>query len=323
MKWIRTLLCVGMILFLAMTPSKLAARAQESFVDPRFVRDTDRYTGSILLYHIVRQKPYAGSLTLWLKKRAEAYEKKHKGTYIEIEGMDETTFFERLESGRTPDAYSFFSGTLYRDRLRKIDHLNMPYRDGLFQTEVCVPYCYTGYCRLLKTPDADGGKRYYMNDVLAARDAAGENEASEEKADVLTLDLRRAADLIRYKDGFSLASIEPIDRFTDAVCWMGIDRNTDEAKADAILDFIAFLLTPDSQQTLNALGLLSVRADVKNAPPDASLKRVFKTYETVETVDPFLWQSNYDALCADAKLSRTGDAEAHLRFTNRLRECKE
>ncbi len=321
MKILRIFLCISMIVFLVLSPKTLVGKAQESYVDARFARDSDRYTGSILLYHVVRHRPYSGSMTQWLKTKASAYEKKHKGTYIEIEGMDEAHFYERLESGRRPDAYSFFSGTLYRDRLKQIEDLHVSYRSGLFQTDRCIPYCYTGYCKLYKTPDGSGDRTYYANDVLAARTDAVSENASEDKADVLYLDLRRAGDLIRYKDGFTLGSIEPIDNFTDAVCWMGIDRDTDDAKTAVILDFIAFLTEPDAQQSLNALGLLSVRSDVKNTPPEPALKRVFRIYDTVQTVDPFAWNTNYDALSEDAALAAIGDADARDRFTNRLHEC--
>ena len=321
MKVLRVLLCIGMICFLAFAPQPLVRGAQESFVDARFVRDRDRYKGVIVLYHIVRHKPYAGSLTQWLKERAAEYEKKHKGIYIEIEGMDEKHFYERLENGRRPDAYSFFSGTLYKDRLSNIDDLMFPYRSGLFQTDRCVPYCYTGYCRLVKTADASEDKTYYANDLLAARDEDQKADASEEKADVLYLDMRRAGDLIRYRDGFTTSVIEPIDNFTDAVCWLGIDRETDTQKSAAILGFLSYLMEPESQQTLNALGLLSVRSDVRNHPPEAGLKKVFRVYDTVQTVDPFIWNASYNALKEDASLSREGDGEARERFNKRLREC--
>ena len=323
MKVLRTILCTGMILFLLFTPGSLVKGAQDPYLDARFVRRTDRYTGSILLYHIVRHRPYEGSLSQWLKARAAAYEKKHKGTYIEIEGMDEKTFYERMEQGRRPDAYSFFSGTLYPDRLAELPSPEIALRDGLFETDRCVPYCYTGYLKLVKTPENPGEKVYYADDVLAARLGAGQDDASESKADILYLNFRRAGDLIRYMDGFALSEPEPIDNFTDAVCWIGVDRETDGQKAEAIWDFIAFLLTEDAQQTLNALGLLSVRSDVKNVPPDATLKQIFRTYETVVTVDPFRWHAQYDALLSEAQAARTGDANAQERFRNRLRECTE
>lgn len=321
MKILRIVLCISMIAFLVLSPKTLVRKAQETFVDARFVRDGDRYRGSIVLYHVVRQKPYSGSMTQWLKAKADAYEKKHRGTFIEIEGMDERHFYERLDGGRMPDAYSFFSGTLFPDRLKKIDDLHVPYRAGLFQTDRCIPYCYTGYCRLYKSQNGTEGKTYFANEVLAARaDAAGE-QTTEDRAEVLYLDLRRAGDLIRYKDGFKLSTIEPIDNFTDAVCWMGIDRETDDAKTAVILDFIAYLTEPDTQRSLNALGLLSVREDVKNAPPEPALKHVFRNYDTVLTVDPFVWNSNWDALYEDAALAAKGDADARERFANRLREC--
>ena len=320
MKIIRTFLCVSLICFVVLTPKALYNGVQNTFVDARFVRQSNRYTGSIVLYHIVRHRPYAGSLTQWLKARAEAYEKKHKGTYIEIEGMDEQHFYERIENGRIPDAYSFFSGTLYADRLQTIGDLLFPYRSGLFQTDRCVPYCYSGYCKLVKTPD-NAQKTYYANDILAARANRKAETSTEDRADILYLDMRRAGDLIRYRDGFALASVEPIDCFTDAVCWFGIDRGTDAAKAEVLIDFLSFLMEPESQQSLNALGLFSVRADIKNTPPDPILKQVFRIYDSVSTVDPFEWNAMYDALKEDAALSCAGDDEAHERFTIRLREC--
>ncbi len=322
MKYIRMILCAAAVCFLLFTPQALVKGAQEQFVDTRFVRKTDGYRGSVVICHIVRHRPYAGSITQWLKSRAEAYEKKHKGTFIEIEGMDETHFYERLDRGRRPDAYSFFSGTLYPDRLAALTALDFPYREGVFRTERCIPYCFSGYCRLIRKPDGGHKTAYFADPVLAARCETDYVPASEEKADDLYLDLRRAGDLIRYKDGFALAEIEPVDSFTDAVCWMGIDRETDDEKANVILDFIAFLLEPESQQTLNPLGLLSVRADVKNVPPEAGLKQVFRAYESVSTVDPFLWNAQYDALTEDAALAAGGDAEAKERFRIRLNECR-
>ena len=320
MKVLRPILCFAMICFLLFTPARLITGAQESFVDARFVRKTPDFTGTVVIWHVVRAKPYSGSMTQWLKNRAEAYEKQHKGLFIKIEGMDEKTFYERLEHGRTADAYSFFSGSMIPDRLRDIPDLSIAYRDGLFQMDRAVPYCFSGYCRLVKKPDGTGSKAYYADDVLAARLGAGQNEAGEEKADVLFLDLRRAGDLIRYKDGFSLASIEPIDNFTDAVCWLGIDRETNDEKTEVLLGFISYLLSHDIQQSLNALGLFAAARNVRNVPPEAGLKSVCKGYETVRTVDPFRWQAEYDSLAHDAALARTGDAEAGKRFLNRLHE---
>ncbi len=320
MKIVRIILCTGMILFLLFTPGTLSQRAQDSFVDMRFVRKTEPYQGVISVYHVVRHRAYSGSLTLWLRECAAKYEKLHKGLYIEIEGMSEERFYERIEHGRTPDLYSFFSGSLYEDRLQQLAALDIPLLNGLFHTDRATPYCFSGYCRLIRTPNTEGGKTYYGNDLLAARNGAGTDDATEEKADILYLDLRRAGDLIRYKDGFALARIEPIDSFTDAVCWLGIDRDTDPEKANAVSGFMIFLLAPEQQQSLNALGLFSVRSDVRSTPPDAALKSVFQQYRQIVTVDPFLWRREYDALTEDARLARAGDADAHRRFTNRLHE---
>ena len=146
MRVFRTVCCCALVVFLLFTPAALKNAAQKSFTDARFVRKGKGYQGTIVLYHIVRQRPYTGSLTKWLNDRAEAYEKKHRGTHIAVEGMDDTAFLERLEYGRTADAYSFFSGSVWEELLQPLEDAGTPYREGLFQTERCVPYAYSETC---------------------------------------------------------------------------------------------------------------------------------------------------------------------------------
>ena len=320
MKIFRIVCSVLLAAFLLFTPKLLYRNAQREFVDARFVRNEDRLRGTIMLYHIVRHKPYLGSLSAWLQKKADAYEKKHRGTYIAVEGMDEKAFAERLAYGRRADAYSFFSGSVYRDLLQPFSACETPLREGLFCTDRCAPYCYTGYCKLTKDPQDGDGACYYANDVLAARLQGGADGASEEKAQTLFTDLRRAGDLIRYRDGFALSELSPVDPFTDAVCWIGVDRDTSAEKAASVAAFVDWLLLPEQQQSLDALGMFSVRADVRSEPPESRLKEICKTYASVETVDPFRWHDAYDALSEDAAAARGGDGDAAARFTKRLQE---
>ena len=320
MKILKPVLCSLLVVFLAFTPARLVSGARASFVDTRFVRSTERYNGTIVLYHVVRERPYVGSLSNWLAMRAEAYEKKHKGTYFLVEAMDEAEFMERIERGRPADAYSFFSGSLWEDRLAELPDFRIPFRQGIFQTGKAIPYAYSGFVRLVKSSDRSGENVYTNHPVLAARAGAVQTVQSEEKAETLYLDLRRAGDLIRYRDAFSSAKMFPVDNVTEAVCWLGIDRNAEEKKKEVILDFMQYLLEPDVQPLLNALGMMSVRRDVRNEPPDASLKAVFRTYETVVTFDPFRWQLEYDSLYEDAVLALKGDSDAGTRFTIRLQE---
>ena len=322
MKHLRILFCSIMIAFMLFTPRALANGAQQSFEDMRFVQKDGQYRGAITIYHIVRHRPYSGSLSNWLQKRADEYEKQHRGSFITVEGMDEDTFIERLEHGRRADAYSFFSGSVYRDLLSVVQKRELPYRQGLFQTDRCIPYCYSGYVRLERNDGSTSKKAYYEDEILAARMDAGIRNAQETEADTLYLDLRKAGDLIRYKDDFMQSALYPIDNFTDAVCWLGIDRDTDQEKSKAIQSFFDWLLEQKQQQKLNALGLFSVRSDVHDAAPESQLKQVFRIYETVETVDPFLWYEAYDSLYQDAVYANGGDEDAKTRFRNRMKELK-
>ena len=322
MKICKTVLCVILVLFLLFTPKYLVLGAKQQFVDTRFVRDENRYRGIVTMYHIVRHRPYLGSLTSWLQKRADEYEKKHRGSSIAVEGMSEETFAERMAHGRRADAYSFFSGSLYPDLLKSFETETCDLREGLFCTGRCVPYCYTGYVKLERNPTDSAQKTYYANDVLAAYLGGAADTAEERKADTLYLDLRRAGDLMRYQDGFASAQLDAIDNFTDAVCWIGIDRDTDAQKTEVLRSFIQWLLSESAQEKLSALGLFSVRTDIRNTATEAILKPVCKVYQTVRTVDPFLWYEQYDALAQDARNARNGDAEALARFQKRFEELR-
>ena len=319
MKYIRLILCVLLITFLLFSPGRLSAGAQRSYEDTRFVREK-AYRGVITIYHIVRHRPYSGSLSNCLQKRADEYEKSHRGSFISVEGISEEAFYERLEHGRRADAYSFFAGSVYRDLLCDISERGQIFREGLFQTDKCIPYCYSGYAKLVKNTDSKAEKIYYCDEIMAARQNADTFGITETAADTLYLDLRRAGDLMRYKDGFAQSVLEPVDAFSDAVAWFGIDRDTDADKTAVIEDFIDWLLREEQQIKLNALGLMSVRADVRNTPPETVLKPIFKAYETVRTVDPFLWYEQYDALKADATAACCGEEHAISGFQKRFEE---
>ena len=320
MKGLKTFLSALLILFLLFTPAELAVKAKESFTDARFVRTENRYKGTIMLYHVVRERPYQGSLTAWLTARAEEFEKRHKGTFIMIEGMDEKAFLERIEQGRVPDAYSFFSGSLWEDRLCALPDLCISFRDGISQNAKAIPYGYTGFVRLTKDAHSSENRVYSDRPVLAARIGLRDLAADEGKADALYVDLRKAGDLIRYREGYASATIQPVDNVTESVCWLGVDRECDAAKYEVLLSFFNELLSEEAQRKLNELGMLSVRSDVRDVPPDPSLKAVFNAYQTVRTFDPFRWAIEYDALLEDAEDSIRGDDDARVRFTIRLQE---
>jgi hypothetical protein len=57
MKILRPILCFAMICFLLLTPAMLITGAQQSFVDARFVRKTPDFTGTVVIWHVVRAKP--------------------------------------------------------------------------------------------------------------------------------------------------------------------------------------------------------------------------------------------------------------------------
>lgn len=265
------------------------------------------YTGSATLYHIVSARTFSGSVTRWLETQAAAYEKKHRGTFIRIEGMNEQTFWERIEYGRVPDGYSFFGGTLDRDRLQPVGLSPEGLREGLPQTEYAVPYCYTGYAAL----SSDQPKA-----PLPESDPIARKMAKEPVPDgAAFVDLRTAGDALASEQYGPSYAIAPIGNYTDAVCWLGIDRNTPADKAEALRGFFAFLCSLDRQRQLVSLGAFPVLSEAEDAPAFPALGPFYEAYRTVLTPDPFLLHAERAALTEDVAAS---DERADARFRERM-----
>ncbi|MBR0424621.1 MAG: hypothetical protein IJK01_00670 [Clostridia bacterium] len=314
MKVVRIVLCILLLSALLIAPPFLSDMARKDFFAEKRKLPIPEFSGTVTLYHIVSDRTYAGSLTSWLESNAKLYEKKHKGTHIIIEGMTEPYYLERIQYGRVPDAYSFFSGILEEDLLQPFETEQISLKTGLNDLENAVPYCYSGYCAIeSNSNDAPLPEGDPIATVLMNSNAQG----------VIT-DFRSAGDCLRRETYGSSYSVSSCGNFTDQVCWLGIDRRTDEEKAHVLADFFAFLRAPLQQQTLSHLGAFSVLQSVTDTAPLREWKEIYTGYQTVTTVDPFQLARNRGALTADAEKAQGGDTEAWIRFQSRIEQilCK-
>ena len=307
MKILRIVLCVLLPLLLLLGPVYFWRQAQSDFFAEVRKREPQPEYGTVTLYHIVSARTYSGSLTNWLRLCAERYEKKHKGTHIEVEGMTEESYRERVAYGRLPDGYSFFSGTIDRESLQPIGLTSENLRAGLFDSEYAVPYCVTGYAAI-RTEQSD----------VPLPEPNPIASLMNEGADGTICDWRSIGDRLRDESFGGLYTVEAIGNFTDAVCWLGIARDASEQTANALREFFVFLLDEAQQRTLGQLGAIPARDDVAVEYAAPFQKELASAYETVQTVDPFLLAAQRDALQSDAEAAYAGDAEAERRFQDRM-----
>ena len=286
------------LLFLLYAGPRVGAGTGESFyVKSRQLQPPD-YVGTLTLYHIVTCKTYQGSVTAFLTERAEAFNKRHFGVRITVEGMGEADFWERMAYGRRADMYSFFSGALYEEQLQAAAfEPEAELRAGLTITPCAAPWCFSGYVK---------------TDVGETSPIA----ALANHAEGTVLDLRAWGDIQR--SGEMVADAAPAGPFTDQACYLGVARDTDPEKVRWCCLFYAFLTSEPTQKMLPALGAFSVRTDVPCPYGNALLLDLDRAYKQVIVPDPFLYHAHKAKLQEEAAAALGGDEAAKNSFFQRL-----
>ena len=286
------------LLFLLYAGPRVGAEAGESFYVKNRQLAEPEYVGTITLYHVVSRRTCQGSVTAFLEERAEAFNQRHFGVRITVEGMGEADFFERLSYGRRADMYSFFCGALYEEQLQAADFLpETDLRQGLAVTDYAAPWCFSGYVK--------------TNTGVTEPVAALANDAEG-----TVMDLRAWGDLQR--SGEVNADAVPAGTFTDQVCYLGIARETEAEKAKWCLAFYRFLISEPTQRMLSSLGAFSVRTDVPCPYGNALLLDLDRTYKRVVAPDPFLYYTHKTKLREEAEAALGGDEAAKNNFFQRL-----
>lgn len=328
-KALRALLGLAIVLYLLLMPPVLAQGRGENFYRQNRLREKSEYAGTFVLYHVAREKTYQGSVTKFLKTLAEGYEKTHYGLHIEVVGMGEEEFLERLSMGREPDLVSFFSGQLPKEQLRSMDWGELPVlRPGLSAGEYVCPWLFSGYvysAPALEAGEIAEGTGCYVSPLpgayykLKGGDMTLEDYAAGKAKGGLT-DLRACGDLLHREQGGAWAA-QPAGNFTDQVCYMGVFRRGREGSEECLQGFMHYVLGEKQQGTLSALGAFSVLKEgwghFSAEVPDA-LEQTDRAYETVICPEPFLYYGHRAALLEEAQAFLDGADGAEKRFFERL-----
>ena len=287
------------LLYLLYAGPRVGRGTGESFYVKNRRLSEPEYVGTITLYHIVTCRTYQGSVTAFLQERAESFSAKNFGVRVVVEGMGESDFWERLSYGRRADMYSFFSGALYEEQLQRAAFVpDTDLRPGLSVTEYAAPWCFSGY---VKTTVGE-------TDPVAAL---------ANRAESTVMDLRAWGDIQR-SGAEAGADATAAGAFTDQVCYLGIDRNTEAEKARICLAFYAFLLSEPTQRMLPSLGAFSVRTDAPCPYGNSLLLDMDRGYKRVIAPDPFAYHTHRAKLREEATAALGGDEAAKNSFFQRL-----
>ncbi len=349
---IHVLVSVLLIAFLALSPPWLLRGLMRDEYRAFMTKPPAAWHGRIEIWHIAGFRVYQGSVTDYLQERADAYCKKHAGVHIDVVGLTEKQYADRLERGAVPDAYSFPPGYVYPEQLTAFAAETPPLAGNLCAaqaggTTYAVPYLMSGYFlaangQLLtkygfELPEtADGAylqsaldlagetPQLSMPAVHAARmgltgELAPAEAFQQGKCMLAVLDARATGDLLRGETKGLLVDAIPFAEYTDEVFYLGPAAGASPEQAAALAGFAMFLLSEKEQQRLTSLGALPVIVpEGKPAYADDLLTALFEAYASPVAPEPFLYERHRAKLFEEALAALGGDPLSVSAFFERL-----
>ena len=148
--FLKAAVTVAMVAFLVLSPPWLLRGLRRDEYRAFFIKPAATWHGRIELWHVAGFRVYQGSVTEHLQSRADAYHKKHPGVHIDVVGLTEKQYRERLARGAFPDAYSFPPGAVYAEQLSALSLPAMPFVGNLAPAKqddatCAVPDLMSGY----------------------------------------------------------------------------------------------------------------------------------------------------------------------------------
>lgn len=307
------------------------------------------YQGVIEVWHIVRFKPYQGSLGSWVSKVAEQLEKKHGGVYMEVDSITFEEYEARIARGEQPDVFSYPLGCVYAEQLKE---LSMEYSSFIGNLNgvgrhngklYSIPYTASGYLtvhnqRLMQEKGADVQG---ISDMLKSgnADAAGDpiqaciwgykgemltvEDFIEEKSISAFVDARTAGDLerkVQSGKGFPF-EVSACSNYTDLVQLIGININTEQVKLPYLYEFMEMCLDEENQKNLINLGLLPVISEFEEEKiEDEVVEIMFDELKNIAAPNNFLYKTYRNQLEISAVEAMRGSSSAKKDLDLRLTE---
>lgn len=102
MRIVKTAVSILLIAFLALSPKWLIRGLDADFCRTVFERPKPAWQGRLELWHIASFRTRQGSVTDYLQQRADAFCRQNPGVYIDVKGLTEKKYNDRLAAARRP-----------------------------------------------------------------------------------------------------------------------------------------------------------------------------------------------------------------------------
>ena len=270
-KIISALLMVSMLMLIVLLPKYasglLGARSVLDWLAPK----KESFSGVITCWHIVRFKPYSGSMGSWLEKYAKRMEKRHFGVYFEVESITEAEAERRRAAGLFPDVISFPKGAVNSDEL-----LEMQSEISDMQMQQIGARALAASCELLLIyPDKTDETGEEL--IESAKNHSFE-EFRSGKAPCCISDVRGAGDMQRLADAGKADAfdVQPFSNETELVQFVGVSCGIEAEKLPYALEYIE-LITGDAAQTeLASIGLMPMNAQAQSVYEQSFLTEAYR-----------------------------------------------
>ena len=284
-KTVSAVLMAAMLLLIVLLPryasGLLGARSTLDWLIPK----KESFSGVITCWHVVRFKPYSGSMGAWLEKYAKRMEKRHFGVYFEVESITEAEAARRSAAGLFPDIISFPKGFLSGEEL-----LEMPMEAPAAQTEADRSLALAASCELLlfypeKTDEegdalVENAKKYSFEEFMSG------------KAPCCIADARGAGDMQRLlaagkADYFDIL---PFKNETELVQFVGLSASIANEKLPYALEFIELITGEAAQGELATIGLMPMNEQAERVYEQSFLDDAYRMIERSEGS----WKNAFD-----------------------------
>lgn len=231
-----------------------------------FIQKAEPNVGIIKVWHIVKFKPFTGSLGTWLAKRADEYSGQFINLYFDVVSMTPDEAENELKRGESPDIISFARGMVSEELIKCIDG-----------DECSLPYCASGYL-LLYDPSALTDKT--VKELIEK--AGTEQDFKAGKAASCVCDIRAAGDLYRAQLAGKCPyfEAEPIKNAqNDLVQYVGLSSAIPEEKLKYAEGFMEFITGDSAQSKLSQIGLLPIS---RTAEAEYDIEWLGKLYDSFD-----------------------------------------
>ena len=223
--------------------------------------DLSGFHGTVTVWHVVKVRPFTGSIGSWLSTIARKIERSRSSVYFDVVSMTEAEAERRIANGELPDVISFPSGFIQPYMLCPIDlTFDFDVSSGTVDNVLyAVPYAASARFILYRCSgdDIESISSEKLEELTSSTEAFKSG-----KADACIADARLTADMIKSIEAGKTESFDvmPFEKAATLVQFLGITQRAKQEKLPLIENFIDLVTSSQNAASLSRLGILAINA---------------------------------------------------------------